>query len=189
MLILTIQERSVVDAIKKGTYKPNFWKSKFSCMSVEFTKGYAKILSRLKEKTGAYLSDSDSCLWGWAKAPYIRFHTATPDWKENSVAVFAEVPDSEVVLSDFDVFSEYVLGESDREDYILDNFPDDENMCVQCSFLNIKPENILLEVDMSRLIGNGCRTSVESLYIGMILMQEFERLKSMSRLAEGIGQG
>lgn len=158
MLVLTIQRKEILEKILNKTYHVNLWQSPFAYQSIRFTEGYNIILNKLQDKAGVPLLEGESCFWGWVKNPYIDFFAYD---KDKYVALFVDIPKSQLVLSDYDKYTDYVLENSYDNDFILDSskpLPE----CVQCSFLHLKPENIKLTVPLDML--NKDSKSVTEMY-------------------------
>lgn len=160
MLVLTIQRRDIVGKILNGTYHVNLWQSPYVYQSIRFTEGYNKILNELERKTKTSLIDGESCYWGWVKNPYIDFFNYN---KDEYVALFVDIPKSEMVFSDYDKYTDYVLENSNETDFIVESITDSvPSDCVQCSFLSLDPSNIKLTVPLS-MLNKGCK-SVSDMY-------------------------
>ena len=148
MLILTFQRKELLGKIYSGSYSANIWKSAYAHSSIRFTKGYNKILKSISNKTELGLLPEDSCMWGWVSNPYTKLFFP----KDSFVAIFMEIPESKLVYSDYDKFTDYIHGDSSNDDFILDDLTSvSEEGCIQCSFMSIKPENICLVTEIDTL--------------------------------------
>lgn len=156
MLVLTIQRKDIVGKILNNTYHVNLWQSPYVYQSIRFTEGYNKILYELEKRNKTSLMDGESCYWGWVKNPYIDFFSYD---KDNYIALFVDVPESEMVFSDYDKYTDYVLENSNEKDFILSS-KDSKADCIQCSFLYLNPENIKLTVPLNMLNKN-CKSVIE----------------------------
>lgn len=165
MMILTVQDYSVIEGIIDNTYMPNFMKSSYACLSIRFTKAYLKILTELSKKTGrSYQYGVDTCMWGWANSPYLPLHKRNgflKGIKKRKYAVFVEVPDEELVLSEYSCFCGYVQGDFQSDDFLVKDEISWIMDYIQCSFWNINPRNIKLIVDLDKIESG---YSVEDLY-------------------------
>lgn len=159
MLVLTIQRKEILEKILNNSYNVNIWKSPYAFQSVRFTEGYSIILDKLQEKIGAPMLEGESCYWGWIKNPYIDFFAKDAD---DYVALFVDVPENQMVFSDYDKYTDYVLEESTDKDFILTSDKVRSSSCIQCSFWNLRPENIKLSVPLSML--NRDSKSVSEMY-------------------------
>lgn len=187
MLVLTVQKESVVQMIKSGMYYPNFWLSEFSCMTTRFTEAYKYLRDALSKKIGKSYLESDFCMWGWVANPFVLFHTVQVDW-QNMVALFLDIPEDGVVFSDYDMFTSYVWGESNDGSFVIEDFPEAmqevDKRCVQCVFDTIRPSDIVYEVNLGSLLEGrevDKAYTVNDLYIKGILVEEFKRLKQLSK--------
>lgn len=146
MLVLTIQDKSVLQMIGDGKYKADFWKCKFSCLSPKFTKGYMVLKSELLRATG---KTCDSPIFAWGGTPFIDSIKGSGDKK----ALFLEVPENELIFSDYDKFCDFVYGTTETVDFILPKKKAKEKIkrgyCVQVCMPYIKPEWVLSSVDFS----------------------------------------
>ena len=156
MLVLTIQRKDIVNKILNNTYHVNLWQSPYVYQSIKFTEGYNKILHELERKTKTPLMDGESCYWGWVKNPYIDFFNYD---KNNYVALFVDIPKSQMIFSDYDKYTDYVLENSTEDDFIL-NSSKDMPSCVQCSFLRLNPMNIKLTVPLD-MLNKDCKSITE----------------------------
>lgn len=152
MMVLTVQRFKFLQQIYRGEYVPNISKSPYAYLSPRYTRGYDIVLSELSRKTGRYyMSGVDSCMWGWVRNPYIDFYTfnrgKSPE--DKLYAVFCNVREEDMVMSDYDRFMDYVNGDVNRPDFILDDFVKGE--CIQCSFWNLSSKNITLIVDLDNI--------------------------------------
>lgn len=177
MLVLTIQKKSIAQKIINGNYKADFWKSSFSCISPRFTSGYNICKNELENKLGKSFSEDFSPIWAWVGYPYIKFHTYL--YEGDLVALFLDVPASEMVFSDYDKYCDYIYGESTDKDFML-GFTDarnagKRNRCVQACLESINPNNILLTVDFIRF--NGEMKSIENFYNYIRLVNVYVDLK------------
>lgn len=146
MLVLTIQDKLVLQMIESGKYKADFWKSKFSCLSPKFTKGYMFLRSELLRATG---KSCDTPIFAWGGTPFIDLVKGSEDKK----ALFLEVPESELIFSDYDRFCDFVYGTTETVDFILPKKKAKEKIkrgyCIQVCMPYIKPEWVLSSVDFS----------------------------------------
>lgn len=153
MLVLTVQKYSILQQVySKHGYFPNFEKSECAFLSPKYTKGYQEILKSLSDKTCKdYVKGVDSCMWGWVKEPFLGFYPSNvgKSQKDRLYAVFCNIPEEDMVLSDYDKFCDYIEGYSNRKDFVIDNIKDAE--CVQCSFWRLQPENIQIVMDIDNL--------------------------------------
>lgn len=133
MLVLTFQDKGVLRKLQKGCYFPSLMKSEYAHASVEFTMGYNKILNELS-KIDYSLLEGDSCLWAWVHSPADEMVQLLVS--EDKVAIYMDVDEKKVVFSDYDKYTNFVLGDSDDMDFILDDVEDIDidGMCIQCSF-------------------------------------------------------
>lgn len=148
MLVLTIQDSVVAQKMKDGRYEADFWKSKFGCASARFTRGYKELSKALYEQSG------NSCevpIFAWGGSPFIESVWDTRDKK----AVFLEVPDRLLVYSDYDLFCDYVHGNSSKLDFMLPRKKAKDRIkrgyCVQVCLPYVMPEWIVSVVDFSML--------------------------------------
>lgn len=166
MMVLSVQEYPVVKGILDRSYSPNFIESSYACSSIRFTKAYFKILLELSKKTGReFRYGFDSCMWGWVNVPFLPLHRKNgfKGYSKRKYAIFVEVPEQELVFSEYNLFCDYVNEQKDYDGFILDNFFYQFFDHVQCSFWNIDPARIHLIVDIDCLEKG---YSVEELYEG-----------------------
>ncbi len=157
MLVLTIQRYKHIQQIYHGSYVPDFTKSSFANLSPRYTRCYKTVLKRLAEKTDRYYIEGlDSCIWGWVRNPYVDFHKKSISLpnkylrkQDRLYAMFCDVPEDEMVLTDYDKYCNYVEGNSDSMDFFVKDFRQSE--CIQCSFWGIEPDNIKLIIDIDNL--------------------------------------
>ena len=184
MLVLTIQKRSIAQKMMHGDYKANFWKSEYGCLSPRFTRGYATIKNELEEKIGVTLSESETPIWAWVGVPYIDFHKGVNE--DDLVAMFLDIPSSEMVFSDYDKYCSYVEGETNSLDFMLNESEvlgkTKEGNCVQACINRVKPEQILLAVDYTN-INSGTVTTVENFYKYWRLILVYQRLLDSRKVA------
>lgn len=153
MLVLTVQRyERIKQMYSKEGYTPDFTKSRYAFLSPNHTRGYGKILKELSRKTGkAFRYGVDSCMWGWVKSPYLKFFPTNEGKSEDDTlyALVVEVPDEELVLSDYDKFCDYIDGGVHTE-FIINDIRDAD--CVQCSFWNIDTSKVqaIINLDMLR---------------------------------------
>lgn len=159
MLVLTIQDKSVLREVEVGSYKCDFWKSEFCCLSPTFTKGYMKLASDLTEKTGKVC---EVPVFGWIGVPFLDLMKG----KSNKKALFLDVPSEYLNFSDYDRFCDYAHGSSESSDFILSEEEAtryvNEGRCVQVCLPYIKKEWLLTSVDLSLL--EGCKGTIEECY-------------------------
>lgn len=156
MLVLTVQKFKHLRKMYNNMYKPNITKSDYAYLSPRYTKAYKTVLDRLADKTDFdYVDGLDSCIWGWVKNPYLDFYknlNMLYDKNDKLYAVFCEIDERDMVLSDYDKFTNYTEGISDDTNFIIESFS--ESKCIQCSFWNLSPKNIKLVIDLDRLNSN-----------------------------------
>lgn len=128
MLVLTFQKPEIADMIRKGLYHVDLSKSNFGHESIRFTLGYRRILSNLREKC-SFQDENEGCIWGWVSSPDPMSVRNYMNW--GYVAVFVNINPAKAVLSDYAMFSDYVLGESNNSSFIL---RDRTYGCTQVSF-------------------------------------------------------
>lgn len=137
MLVLTIQDKKVADMMRGGKYVADFWKSRFSCASPRFTRGYSFLKRKLCVEKGNWC---ECPVFGWCGIPFIESIRDNRDKK----LVFLEVPDEYLSFSDYDKFSDYVVGDSDRVDFFLSAEEAGRRIkidsCVQVTMSFTKPE-------------------------------------------------
>lgn len=148
MLVLTIQDEKVASMMRGGRYKADFWKARFSCVSPKFTRGYEVLRKKLMLR-GIWC---DCPVFGWCGTPFIE---SIRDNREKKL-VFLEVPDELLVFSDYDRFSDFVVGDSDRVDFLLSSEEAKRRIsrgsCVQVTMGYVKPEWVIgvFEFEYSR---------------------------------------
>ena len=177
MLVLTIQKKEVIDKIYKGSYRVNMWKSEYAFASPRFTKGYNIIKSNLVRKTGSFMLTSDSCYWGWVCNPFYSFFDLKRMYNEY-YAVFVDIPEEELVLSDYDKYTSFVLEESDSEDFMVEEVLPGDTRCIQCSFKELNPEDIVFISDISIL--SDIEGDISSVYLKSALRLQWFRLSRNS---------
>ena len=150
MLVLTIQKQKVVEKICKGEYSANYWMSDFAFQSVRFAMGYSMVKEKLSEKTGSDYLESDTPYWGWVLNPYFDFFKVKSCFGKYS-CMFVEVPKEELVFSDYDLYTDFVLGNSDDCNFFLESIPYGSNKCVQCSFMNLSKDRVKAVVPLDKL--------------------------------------
>lgn len=164
MLVLTVQEYPVLEAVYQGTYKPNFMLSSFACSSAGFSKAYLKVLSELSKKTGrSFQYGLDSCMWGWVRYPYLPLHRKNGfrRYNKRKYAVFVDIPEKDMVLTDYEEFCMYINRDAEEKDILLGNREHLLSVYTQCSFWDLDPRDIKLIVDIDELQPH---KSVEELY-------------------------
>lgn len=163
MMVLTVQDYSVVKEILSGIYTPNFLKSSYACSSGRFSRAYLRVLTELSKKTGRdFQYGVDTCMWGWVNYPYLPLHKKNGfrRYSKRKYAIFVEIPENQMVFSDYDSYCNYVEG-SCSVNFMLDEFFQQFFDYVQCSFWNINPLCIKSIVDLDNLEKG---YSVEELY-------------------------
>lgn len=149
MLVLTVQDDSVVQKLNEGKYKADFWKTRLGCLSPRFTKGYNLISKEIKRRVNRYC---EVPIFAWGGTPFIESIRCGKGKK----VLFLEVPEEELVFSDYDKFCDYVYGISSDADFMLSKKKAkslvSRGYCVQVSTAYIKPEWVVSTVDFS-LIG------------------------------------
>lgn len=130
MLVLTFQKKELVDKILNKSYYVDLSKSTFAYNSIRFTRGYNKIIRSLKSKE-VDLLDTEGVLWGWVSNPS---HEMVKTYlNKGYVAMFIDIDPEKCVMSDYYKFSDYVVGDSSDNNFVLDKVKD-IRMCIQCSF-------------------------------------------------------
>lgn len=160
MMVLTVQRYKRIQQMYRNSYNPDFSKSRFATLSPRYTRCYKTILKRLAEKTDRYYIDGlDTCMWGWVRNAYLDFYTKSifPSNKylskqDRYYAVFCDIPEEEMVLTDYDKYCNYVEGISNNLDFFVEDFTKSE--CIQCSFWNLSPDRIRLIIDVDNLKSN-----------------------------------
>ena len=146
MLVLTVQDKRVLQAVEDGKYKADFWKSRFSCVSPRFTRGYMHLRSELYKETGRLC---DIPVFAWGGAPFVDSIRGG----ENKQVLFLEVPDDEMVFSDYDKFCDYIHGSTEKVDFMLQRKRAKERIkrgyCIQVCLPYIKKEWVLSSFDFS----------------------------------------
>lgn len=160
MLVLTVQRYKRIQQIYRNSYVPDFMQSRFATLSPRYTRCYKTILKRLAEKTDReYIDGLDTCMWGWVRNAYLDFYN-NPMYLSNKYlkksekfyAVFCDIPEDEMVLTDYDKYCEYVEGKRNSTDFFVEDFTKSE--CIQCSFWNLSSDRIKLIIDMDNLKSN-----------------------------------
>ena len=152
MMVLTVQKYKFLQEIYRGGYIPNISKSPYAYLTPRYTKGYSTILSELSKKTGRYYIEGiDSCRWGWVRNPFLGFYNFNRGKKleDRLYAVFCNINEEDLVMSDYDKFMQYIDGDVSKPDFMLDDFVKGE--CIQCSFWNLSCKDIFLIVDLDNV--------------------------------------
>lgn len=156
MLILSIQYKKHIQMVYSSGYTPDINKSEYIHLSPQYSFAYNIMASKLydKDNTGYY----GSFWWGWVKNPYLDFYRIKN--VKSRVGVFLNVPDDKVVVSNYDLYCEYL--EERTEKLQLSK----EGDCLQGVFRKICPSNILSVVELKDLISLYDRgvESIEKLY-------------------------
>lgn len=177
MLVLTIQEKSIAQRIAMGGYKANFWESKYSCISPSFTQGYNICKRELEVKLGRNLSEDFSPIWAWVGAPYIEFHTYLNEG--DLVALFLDIPASEMVFSDYDKYCNFIYGDTKDTDFMVGYIDakktEKSTKCIQACLEVIKPSQIVQTVDFVRLDGE--HKTIENFYNYLKLISVYMDLR------------
>lgn len=134
MLVLSFQKVNIAKKISNGLYKPTIAKSDFATSSVEFSIGYNKVLSSLRELSTDYMR-GDSCIWAWVSNPDELMTQVLIS--EDKVAMYLDVEESKIVYSDYDKYTKFVQGESDDSNFIITDLDKAkaDGICIQCSFM------------------------------------------------------
>lgn len=150
MLVLTVQDEMVVKALKRGRYKADFWKSRFSCTSPQFTKGYMLLKGCLKSETGC---DCDIPIFAWGGSPFIE---ASAFDERKTKAIFLDVPEKYLIYSDYDKFNDFVQ-EGISDGFLLTKKRAKERIrrgyCVQVCLPWIDPSWVVSVVDYQMVKG------------------------------------
>lgn len=164
MIILSIQRKEIADIMRSGNYRASLWESSYAFLSPRFTEGYNIINNAVRKRSGKIYSEDESCIWGWVLNPFIDFFTFNGYLNPNEyVALFIEVPDNEVVISDYDLFNSFVQGDISGEDFIISDLSGvPKDSCLQCSFAGVSPNSIKLEVPLTWV--EGMTGDIESIY-------------------------
>lgn len=182
MLLMTVQKKEIVEKIREGNYKANFWKSDYSCISPRYTKGYMAIKSALEGKLNVSLSESCSPMWAWVGYPYLDFHRLSGG-DSKMVAMFIDIPENQIVFSDYDKYCRYIYDEGNIEDFIIPSISgidlESSETCIQASFLKIEPSQIILTVDFKNFRDVELR-SVQGFYNYWNLIFTYQRLKGIA---------
>lgn len=156
MMVLTVQRYSeIVKAYSNIGYVPEFSKSPYAYLSPRFTKGYMTVLDELAKKTNErYIEGIDTCIWGWVNNPFLGFYpnNSGKSKSERLYAVFCNIDERNLVMTDYDKFCNYVQGYSESKDFFVKDFKYGD--CVQCSFWKLKYSDISLVVDLDMLKSN-----------------------------------
>lgn len=160
MMVLTIQRYKHIQKMYRNSYIPDFSKSRFAYLSPRYTKCYKTILKQLAEKTDRYYIDGlDTCMWGWVRNAYLDFYNKSlfPSNKylkkqDRYYAVFCDIPEDEMVLTDYDKYCDYLEGNTNSLDFFVKDFSKSE--CIQCSFWDLSPDKIKLIIDVDNLKSN-----------------------------------
>lgn len=152
MLVLTVQRNERIKQMFTEGYTPDFSKSRYAFLSPNHTRGYAEVLKELSKKTDKdFRYGVDSCFWGWVKNPYYDFYPSNEGKSEEDTlfAIVLDVPDEELVLSDYDKFCNFIERGGDRN-FIIDRVEGAD--CIQCSFWNIDTSRVqaIINLDMLR---------------------------------------
>lgn len=113
MILWTIQPEKIYQSImKNGVYRCDF---KQSCMQT-WKRQYDWLVAQMKQRIGKAPTGVDHPVWAWyqwegdRKKPDLRKERWSYGWKgERFVCLEIEVPDAEVLLSDFDLWSIILL--------------------------------------------------------------------------------
>lgn len=129
LLVLTFQKSSVAKSISEGIYHVELNKSPFAFSSLRFTMGYKRVLKALKEKIN--ILPDEGCIWGWVSSPSAEM--VKNYLRKGYVAMYIDVNPEKCVLSDYEKFTDYVVGDTQDNDFIKEDIKDNKH-CVQCSF-------------------------------------------------------
>lgn len=178
MLVLTIQDERVADMMRGGRYKADFWKARFSCLSPRFTRGYEILRKKLMSSKGIWC---ECPIFGWCGTPFIE---SIRDSREKKL-VFLEIPNEYMVFSDYDKFSDYVVGDSDKVDFLL---TEDEakgrvyrGSCVQVAMGYVKPEWVVGVFDFE--YSKNFEGTVGDFYRYCILLNTYFELLERSKVS------
>lgn len=147
MRVYTVQSADTVSKLYTLSYEPFMSKSNYGFMSIRSMMGYKKMLDELSLKTKrSYIYGIDNVMWGWVSNPYpLLFTNVDKKGKDRLFVVVADIPEDEMVLSDYDKYCEFLNGEKKVD------FFDLESDCIQCCFWGIKPEQIEMVLDLGHI--------------------------------------
>lgn len=175
MLVLTVQDNSVVQMLNEGKYKADFWKTRLGCLSPRFTKGYNLIRKELRNRVNR---SCESPIFAWGGTPFIE----SVRCGKNKQVLFLEVPENELVFSDYDKFCDYVYGISDDADFMLSSRRAknliNRGYCVQVSMAYIKPEWVVSTVDFN--IVNNFEGTVDDCYRYYKILKAYFHLSELA---------
>lgn len=171
MLVLTVKSKETYQGILDGTFKLDFWKSRYAFLNTRFTEEYLKMNKILYNKLGLAESVKTTHFWGWSQNPFLEFYKSGGE----AVAIFIEIPEKDMVFSLYDLYTSYCLEESENSNHLVEIDEVKDNDCVQCAFREITPENVKLVVDLGML--KGLNGSIESVYIATLIRLQWLRLK------------
>lgn len=164
MLVLTVQKYSVLSQVySKEGYVPSFWRSTNAFLSPMYTRGYKMVLEELSRKTGSDFNYGKvSCIWAWASNPFLGYYENRVFDNSSDVpyAVIADIPEGEMVFTDYDKYMMYVEEESADSNFFIPDRRYFGSKCVQGSFLSLKPSNIEGIAGLDCL--TGCAESIDA---------------------------
>lgn len=113
MLVLTAQKYSVIEGIFSDSYVPNFWMSNSMFLSPRHTNGYKMHLEKLEDKCSC--DNLIGMYWCWVDNPYFNFYEKnyTKPLSERLLGCFVRVNDNDLVVSDYDLYTDYLEGRRD----------------------------------------------------------------------------
>lgn len=164
MLVLTVQKKAYAKDILQGVYQPDLWKSDFALLSTRFMRCYQRVLKRLDKKLSYSLSATDSCYWGWVTTPFYGMYGL----REGYVAIFTEIEDSSIVLSDYDKYTDYVHGATNKMNFFVSGIEGKQNKCIQASFRGIGKIKLVVELDKIK----DMKGNVQDVYYKLLMMDK-----------------
>lgn len=176
MVVLTVQRKAVARKIFQGSYKSDFLKSDIVYLGGRYLSEYSKFNRSLNMICNRPRDDRE-LYWGWVYNPFMDFFYNPEEY----MGIFLEVPDERVILSDYDIYTGFCNEDSDFSDYIVTSDKDmPRGSCIQCTFKDFSPENILKVVPFTAL--KGMRGTAEDILHNVGLMENLLCVNSLANV-------
>lgn len=141
--LCTVQDRKVLLNILSGSYKPDF-KNSYGVEDTVFLTSYRYMLDCLSDKTGeSYVFGKDTCIWSWFQNPYFEHHVNLFNLGKDLVVITYEIDSSMVLLSDFDIWCDYIEDGKIDDTLLVDMNSVDKDQCIQAVSWTIPSEGII----------------------------------------------
>lgn len=171
MLAVTVQR---YDHLVDREYRPSFLRSHFVSETGEFLENYHVMLDKLSQQTDQkYIFGVDSCYWLWVDNPFFDFHS----WRAGNYYVcILNIPDSAVVLSDYDKWTNCNnVGSTNIINCFVDSSAIGKGNCIQGVTWNLDWFSVLCICPLRRVVDIKFST-IQDLLNQSMQFNEFSRV-------------